>query len=507
MTAWFFSNLKKGVGKTLVPASVVAVLLAPICLDRVVFPLMESKGVFWGRAWSDDEKKLFKLSCLRNWASKDAPLFRNHLIKPREPRTGPRILVMGDSFVWGDGYRNVNDIWWRQLSRELIRRGYKDVEVLGAGYPGFSTSQELSAARKLVADLKPDLIIWGYTENDPDEGVVRQSFDSAKNAANEIHTDALARALPNLAIYLQRQIFSRSNSLFDVFAEPTASKRAKDEVWELQLLHGENWNRFSKTASAMSEFLRQSKTKGIVVALPETPDVEFYESCFRPAQSLFEQEGVPFLDLAPEIVKWHQEVFPVALRSNPFLACRRAAFLHISPANAHPSAAVTQFYAAGVADFLEKNYRSVLGEREPVERAGAFARAQAARINDVLPIFACGTLKGTSMEFDYPDPSLLLKMPLREPFVQVNFETPVYIKTIDLSGPSLQAGSLHLTTVDPQLGFDNGIIKHLGRQVTDHATWEVPDETPPVNSIMLAASFKSGNSRHLVLNVVPRSTQ
>ncbi len=63
----------------------------------------------------------------------------------------------------------MNDIWWRQLAREVDRRGYKDVEIIAAGMQGINTRIELDVAKKVIPKFKPDLVIWGYIPNDADE--------------------------------------------------------------------------------------------------------------------------------------------------------------------------------------------------------------------------------------------------------------------------------------------------------------------------------------------------
>lgn len=54
-----------------------------------------------------------------------------------------KIMIIGDSYVEGDGYSNLNQIWWRQLELELHNRGYYDVEICGVGTDGASTQDEM----------------------------------------------------------------------------------------------------------------------------------------------------------------------------------------------------------------------------------------------------------------------------------------------------------------------------------------------------------------------------
>ena len=444
----FFSFMSlKGAGRAVFPASLVAFILTGICLDRLIFPLLEDHKIFWGAAWSDDEKKLFKLNCLRNWASSQDPLFRNHLIQPlaEKERRGPRILVMGDSFVWGDGYRNINDLWWRQLSRQLSDRGFSNVEVLAAGYPGFSTALETKAARRLIRSLKPDLIVFGYTENDADEGLVKQNAAASISRASGL----FKRILPNLCIYIDRQIFSRWKSFSSL---ETANEDRKDQQWEFQLLDGENFKRFKGTVADMGQLLKESGTPGFVVSLPKSPDAQYYEACFEPVKPLFSEAAVPFLDLSRPLKGWYGEALPTVLALNPLALVNPGSFLHISPANSHPSAALTHFYGRQAADFIEKNYRHILGTKvEPVPEPTL-------SINDCMPIFAGVTRTRSGVEFSFPDPSLLLKMPGRKPFVQFNLENPLPLKKILVkpAGKVPTACTFYVTTINAAVGFDTG---------------------------------------------------
>jgi hypothetical protein len=153
--------------------SVIILVGVLFAVDRKLTPAPMNRGALVLPAWYWEDKRinlnndLKSLSCVKNtvWISKGFPVDLNR-------KKSKRILVTGDSFVWGDGYANMNDLWWRQLERELARRGYGQIEVIAMGYPGLSTRDQLHAAMLVVPKFKPDLIIWGYTTNDPDEKMV-----------------------------------------------------------------------------------------------------------------------------------------------------------------------------------------------------------------------------------------------------------------------------------------------------------------------------------------------
>lgn len=468
------------------PATVLAILLTAFVLDRLVFPLLEDKKLYWGSAWSADEKTLFKLSCLRNWASTEDPLFRNHFIQPLKERQGPRILVMGDSYVWGDGIRNLNDLWWRQLSRELVSRGYGHVEVLAAGYPGYSTNLEVKAARKLATTLKPDLIIWGFTDNDADEEVII-NYNKSKQGSIWL----LKKLLPNLSLFIDRQVLSKWHG----FSSLDTTDKASD-CWQFSLLSGKNFRLFTNTVKNMGTFLQQSKVPGVVFTLPKTLDTSYSARCFGSVRPLFEQNKVPFVDLTDALKPWYDKALPTVLTMSPLSVIKPTSFLLASPANSHPSGALNYYYAVQAVDYLERHHPEILGKPAPYKAGRAI-------LNDAMPIFASFVTTSQGFDLDYPDASLLLRMPGREPYVQLNLAMPAKIKKITVTGSALKKGKLGISTITPTLGFDTGNVTYGAKQSGNTITMDLFNTSELVNSIYLTASFTSYNkdARHLSIRL------
>lgn len=473
---------RRSFGSIFIPATLLAIVLTAFVLDRLIFPLLEDHKLYWGSAWSADEKTLFKLSCLRNWASSQEPLFRNHVIMPLKKPQGPRILVMGDSYVWGDGTRNINDLWWRQLERELIKRGYGNIEVLAAGYPGYSTNLEVKAARKLASTLKPDLIIWGFTDNDADEEVIINY-----NKSKESSIWLLKRFLPNLSLFLDRQVLSKWHGFSSL---DTTQKGG--ECWQLSLLSGKNFELFTNTVKDMGAFLQQAKVPGVVFTLPKTLDADYSARCFGTVRPLFEQNKIPYVDLTDALMPWYAKTLPTVLQQSPIAVIKPTSFLLASPANSHPSAALNYYYAVQAANYLEQHHSDLLGKPTAYQGGRAI-------LNDAIPIFASFVMTAQGFDLDYPDPSLLLRMPGRAPYVQFNFAMPAKINKITVTGPALKKGQLGISTITPTIGFDTGDFKYSAWQNGNTITMDLSDTRALVNSIYLTASFTSNKKedRHL----------
>ncbi len=89
---------------------------------------------------------------------------------PVEPRTGKRIMFVGDSTVFGVFVAD-RDTFVSRVGAAL------GVEAINAGCPGYSSWQALQAVRGRLADVKPDLLViatlWSDTQGADSSDAVR----------------------------------------------------------------------------------------------------------------------------------------------------------------------------------------------------------------------------------------------------------------------------------------------------------------------------------------------
>jgi lysophospholipase L1-like esterase len=77
-----------------------------------------------------------------------------------------KILLLGDSVSWGDGIKEVKQLY-PCLVEELLSTAFEDnVEVVNASVPGYSTFQQRDYLRIYGTELKPQLIILQFCLND-----------------------------------------------------------------------------------------------------------------------------------------------------------------------------------------------------------------------------------------------------------------------------------------------------------------------------------------------------
>lgn len=429
--------------------SLAVVGLGLVIVDRVALPWLEQRGWTASEHWarynrrveSEHRRKALSDGCaLHAWEGQPLPPFRDDR---------RRILVLGDSFVWGPPYATLNHLWWRQLEIELARRGYRQVDVVAAGRPGWSTRDQLACARQLVPQVRPDLIVWGYVTNDPDEKIVPQIFDVQDQPPyGQRIRRLLARLLPNLSFKFESL---RARKLARQYAGPRYGYLYPD--WEAKLVEGENLARYRQTVAAAGQWLAGCGVPCVLVTLPSWPSTAYHAPRYAPVLPLWEAAGVRVLHLLPPLVQRYGEspqTGPEALRWG------------VNPADSHPGPRLTHFFASQTAAYLETHFPQLLGpedEAAPLELA----------INDWLPAGLAvhlqkSTPAGATFTFRWPDdPGRLVRLPLDRPGVQLALRWPVAVSQVELSGGGLEHAVLRACWLEAEEGYDENRWVELGR--------------------------------------------
>jgi len=163
--AWL---LGRGVDRTVellvgLATSGVTMLILVVAAEALVS--RPSIGALWG---STEEQ--------RSWEAEryDALAMRGNVFRFRSPyeRTAKppnafRIVVLGDSFTWGDKVARTEDLWTSRLESLLDREVTgRDVEVVNLGMKGFTTANEVELMERLGWQFDPDLVLIQFYAND-----------------------------------------------------------------------------------------------------------------------------------------------------------------------------------------------------------------------------------------------------------------------------------------------------------------------------------------------------
>jgi len=91
---------------------------------------------------------------------------RSFHVNEEKPDGVKRIVVLGDSFSWGDQITQLESTWPYVMER-LLWDGGLEVQVLNLAEPGFTTVNSAERLELLGWRFRPDLVILQYLLNDP----------------------------------------------------------------------------------------------------------------------------------------------------------------------------------------------------------------------------------------------------------------------------------------------------------------------------------------------------
>ncbi|MCC7527883.1 MAG: SGNH/GDSL hydrolase family protein, partial [Candidatus Melainabacteria bacterium] len=461
-------------------ASLAIIVAAVFALDRWIIPALENQGYLESYLWTDENHRFNHFTYLKNDARKEDPVWRSQYIPVAPEHAGKkRILVIGDSFVWGDGSNNVNTLWWRQLEIELKRRGYNQVEVIAAGLNGASTHDEAKWLSTLLPKYKPDLVVFGYVTNDPEEkkanGHAYVSMLSKEIRDDDPILSRVNSILPNLTGQL-RQI--RKLAKQSLLSDKTGALEYAD--WELAILKGEGFQSYKNTVNSLAVELKAANAPAFVITLPagfqnKTREntgagSDFFERVrkynaerYAAVKPVFKDAGLLFVDTS--------DAFAKTAAGDPLLRANNSALrLGINPGNGHPGPFSTHFYAVSCADVIESHFPEAAGEK-------AVARPpQAVEINDCMPPYMnARAVSADTIAFTYP-PDVTehtLHMPLRRRHVQLSLKEPVSVTQIELSGPDLKSAQVYVSYLDEKLGYSPDIFEALPLKKGGHLSWSL----------------------------------
>ena len=473
-------------------AVAVCCLTAFIAIVEWQLRIVSEQGRVASDPWQRENVRINRMNAAKVKAVPENPFWRSAGISPGSTKASgkSRILVIGDSFVWGDGYVNANDIWWRQLERELHRRGYWDVEVVAAGFLGASTQDQLAWLRAggLARLGSPDLVVLGYVTNDPDirgatgaPMVVQIGRDIPLRQWRGVDR-SIGRVAPNLAGQLKQRLTSKWQAgVRDAYPY---------EEWELKLLEPPNIDAYRGVVGELGEFLRETGIPFFVVTLPNYPGPDHFSPRYAAVAPIFRSAGFLFIDLLEDFVR----EYPPGGEALPW---------GINPSNGHPGTVSTRFYARKTADILEGHYPSFLGLKLPPPES------RRPRINDWMPpAVDVHYVRDGEWDFAYPSPNdEMLEMPLGKRHLVLAFYEPVPIERLRLAGNALVGAEIFFASTDPATGIEGKEQAALGRRSGKALAWDTREVhgADRVNTIRIVADLdpeaRGAGSRKLRLSI------
>lgn len=128
-----------------------AVLDLPVVAERWGSPRVVA-------AWENRYDGLWKHNVFR---------LRSPYEQTEKPAGTSRVVVLGDSFTWGDKVASSDSVWPARLERSLRERiPTRRFEVVNAAQRGFTTANEAEMLERVGWQFRPDLVIVQWLVND-----------------------------------------------------------------------------------------------------------------------------------------------------------------------------------------------------------------------------------------------------------------------------------------------------------------------------------------------------
>lgn len=390
-----------------------------------------------------------------------------------------RILIIGDSYIWGDGYSNANHLWWQQFRLKLKQNGYNNVEVIAAGLGGYSTKQEFENIIKnkdLMMTINPDLIIFGYVSNDPEFRT-----KEGKTYIKAINNEDLFYDTYNPFIKKYKKIFPYTYNSLSLLL----SNKFKDNI-VFQNYFGTDYYTFINDLSS-GEWLKKYENE-VIIPLKKYMDVNFNIPYFFYITS---REKEPGFDNITSVFKNNGLIYYTAFNDNT----KNEENIKINPANYHPSVSLCNNFAETLFKIVENNYKDILGDKgiyKPI-----------ININDWMP-FNLNVKKVKENKYTLIYPSLhnkdsFLNLPIKQNYVKLNLEEPIVLKKIFITSNNIEKIELFVNRIDENLGYDTQEFISIGLK-HNNFYWEL-DNSALITSINISAETCNGKQAELTITL------
>ncbi len=296
-------------------------LLALVLVLEIVFrlpPVQQKTGGNWPKlkSWMDYV-----------WYNERNTLgFRDREHSFEKPKDSYRILILGDSIVYGQmvDFKNILPV---QLEQKLAAATTKKIEVISMGLMGWNTMEQLQALTVYGFRFQPDLVLIAFYLNDP---------QVKHNPRFEEMADPERKLLPLVGLdqwlneksYFYSFVRFRYNRLLEKLGSKTDYR-----VWQKSLYNQElrGWQDFE---FALKQIVVSSRQAGAETILVNLNLEDGWEVETAQVKNLADSLNLP------------------SLAMRPYFAKLNYSDLIVSPSDWHPNARAQQIYAQVLADYI-----------------------------------------------------------------------------------------------------------------------------------------------------------
>ena len=203
-----------------------------------------------------------------------------------------RIAGLGDSFTFGIGIKNADNLYLTKLDM-LLNNPEKKYEVFNRAKIGIGTSQEIEILKKDGLKYKPNIIVLGYFLND---------FDDAENIGN-INSKYGIKFLRSLKFFIYDTFYSYYfyDRALQKFDEVTGIKQTYPDYLNSILSSKDNIDFNAEYLRQLKQISNDNNATLIVAIIPVIHELKNYP--FMEANKYIEEAGRKYnftvIDLLP----------------------------------------------------------------------------------------------------------------------------------------------------------------------------------------------------------------
>lgn len=431
--------------------TVLILFIILICVDKIIGVRREKK---YGWTWYDETKTINNM-LLNKYVEKDNKLYplilkKNENIQEKKENE-KRILVVGDSYVWGYAGTNLNYTWWKQLQQKLRKEGYDNITVYGAGTWGLSTEDELNQIiynNEIMDKIAPDLVIFGYVLNDSE---MKDENGKPTIAAPENWEYSKYNPKANFFPKYFYNIYQETRDrIYNITDNKTILKifgkiyGYRYDIKQELITSGENFKNYDKVLRKVDLAMKKRKIPYFFYYC-DNMDESINNRSNKKIENLMKKDGIPYYNNKNGANNYYKTI----LNKHNLTYDN----LKINPVDVHPGTIKTNFFSDDVLEYLHQNYSNLFTEKENF--------VSYININDSMPYLNIYRIDNSKYEFEYPTievdrtvNSNFLYYPIKCNYVKLNLEYSVDVKKVRISGDNLKNVELYVNKIDENVGFD-----------------------------------------------------
>lgn len=371
-----------------------------------------------------------------------------------------KILVVGDSFVWGWAQDNLNNLWWKQLEYMLKQKGYQDVEIIAAGMNGFSIvdeTEKIILNKEYIHKIKPDLIIVGYVYNDFEIWDKNDPYFVNRIKENFKEQEYIRK---NIDVGLLKKMNHFFPSIHNKIIQMLMNKEYAKTQFKNQ--YGYSYSE-EKKQYLSDKYLKRIEKRAIEplskINIPVmVVNLAFGSEMYGKDPILFQEKVFQLLD------QYHVENYDLKENYNKtFKGLDYKTELQVNIGDYHPGARVMNFYSQEIYNILKNKYPNIIGKtttkfkNENFKVQYTLPQANITKIND--NIYEISKIPDFLLEYPYTD----------QQYIKINLEYPTKIKKIRIHTKNIVQLSVAVDLYSEKLGYENKKnMKVKGTKINDN---------------------------------------